>query len=109
MKTKLQIVDYDGRLDARMMARIERAVAKVPLAVADHKRPGCLRADWRDMLRKFVPQVFKQAWVYRGGSHLAIHASAPEKVKPARWSVDAQPSDWSEAGRCLFRIIEVSA
>lgn len=101
MKTKLALADYSGGLDERIMRRVERAVRLVPLEVPDKKRAGLIRADWRDLLPRFLQRVFPHAWIYRGGHHIAIHASPP---RPSHNPKLHQP----EAGACLFRVIETN-
>jgi hypothetical protein len=55
--------------------------------------------DWRKFafryLRRYLP---RHCWIYRGGRHLAIHASPPRGGKT--WM------QGGEAGKCLARICE---
>lgn len=100
--TSLVIVDCRSSLDAQLMARIAKAAALCPLQVPDKQNPFRIRADWRDLLPRFVSRMFPHAWIYRGGRHIAVHASPPRKDEFGRVQ---DP----EAGVCLFRIVESSA
>jgi hypothetical protein len=58
-----------------------------------------ITSDWRTFairyLRRYLP---RHCWIYRGGRHLAIHASPPQGGKT--WM------QGGEAGKCLARICE---
>ena len=111
MKTlSLFVDDVDETLDAGLVKKIQAAVRNVRV----HETGWLMKhlesvghaaslPDWRAYYQKFLQRQFPNAWIYRGGRHLAVHASPPA---PARHSPLA-PHHSPEAGRCLFRIIEV--
>ena len=106
-RTRLGISDLPYSLDTAKMARIERAVRLCPLTVADRTRPGFTRADWRDLMRKVVIRLFPHAYIYAGGSHIAVHATPPFVSSINRYGRPQHPDLDGQAGICLFRIIEI--
>lgn len=102
MKTILAVTDLDPALNADMVAVFE-TVARSP-----RERTRGLRVlhDWRDVAVRYLRRKFPHFWIYRGGRHIAVHASPPE---PVRHRLKIGESPWREAGRCLARIIEVTS
>lgn len=104
----LSVTDIDTALDARLVRKVEAACRNVKLSpngyFVRHIRQGEWPApDWRGYYAKLAQKFFPNAWVYRGGRHIAVHASPP--AEPRRISRH-QVAPGGEAGRCLFRIIE---
>lgn len=109
MKTlSLFVTDVDPALDPFLIKKLEAMVRNVRLTEGGWFRRGKKRRDdwpahdWRHFYLKTMAKLFPQGWIYRGGHHLAVHASAPPEPKRCR------PEPGAEAGRCLFRIIEVT-
>ena len=95
---KLVITDLVPTLDARMAAKVQAMCRNVRVTRDGYLRRGKRRDqwpadDWRAPYRRALKHVFPNAWIYRGGHHLAVHASPPPAFAP-------------EAGPCLFRICE---
>ena len=113
MKTfSLFIDDVDPELDADRLCQLQAAVRNVRINGGGYLvNRLALRAkslqiaqpadDWRVVYARYLGHQFPHAWIYTGGRHLAVHASPPDSP--------SQKNDWKpgEAGRCLFRIIEV--
>lgn len=83
---------------------------KVTLAISNVRtdRDGYVKPgkDWRDIFARFLRRTLpKDWWVYKGGHHIAVHASAP---RGNYISCGVQKFD-PEAGECLFRIVEVAS
>ena len=89
------MADVDDQLAPELIQKIQRAVSGVKISedgwIAPNQKRGFI--DWRSTYVRHCQRQFPEAWVYRGGHHVAVHASAP--------APDGQ------AGRVLFRIIEV--
>ena len=113
MKTfSLFMDDVDPTLDAAIVKKIQASVRNVRINGGGYLvNRLALRAkalqlaqptdDWRVVYARHLAHQFPHAWIYTGGRHLAVHASPPA---PATKANDWKPG---EAGRCLFRIIEV--
>lgn len=105
MKTlSLVIDDVDAELCPDLLAKMQAAVRRVRLTeggylVRGQRADDWPGKDWRHFYEKLLAKVFPHAWIYRGGHHIAVHASPPTPGKC--WS---EPG--GEAGRCLFRVLE---
>lgn len=106
MKTlSLVIDDVDAELCPDLLARLQAVVRRVRLTEGGYlvRRfgpddwPG---HDWRHFYERLMAKLFPHAWIYRGGHHLAVHASPPPEPERC-WG---EPG--GSAGRCLFRILE---
>jgi len=110
MKTTLKLVieDLDPDLGAPIVALFQRAAGSprqksgmVFMPRLGRKVGPLLIYDWRDVARRYLRRHLpKHCWIYRGGRHLAIHASAPAHGR--RW----MDTPGGEAGKCLARICE---
>lgn len=116
MKATLILVidDIQPDLDPAIVRRIQAATRRVRLDTEGFFRkggnpckPGNPRTsvkgteDWRYSYARMMKRIFPNAWIYRGGHHLAIHASPPPNRQARRWE-----DGGCEAGRCLMRICE---
>lgn len=102
MKAKtpfLRLVDVQEPMDDTLRRKLQ--------AVADNPRErvrGLLLVwDWRDVAVRHLRRRFPQFWIYRGGRHIAIHASPPPEPY---WTERGGRVERAEAGACLARIIE---
>jgi hypothetical protein len=109
MKLILLITDVVETLDSATVRRLELSVAHVRISESGELLKPKSEApfgDWRCAYQKWALRLFPNAWVYRGGHHIAVHASPP-KDRSKCWQL-AQPGDHhGQAGHCLFRIVEV--
>lgn len=107
MKTlSLVIDDVDAELCPDLLAKMQAAVRRVRtteggwiIAKGRSEKHGPM--DWRFIYERFLQRQFPQAWIYRGGHHVTVHASPP--AEPKQFGRGPQ----GEAGRVLFRIIEI--
>lgn len=94
----LVLVDLTPNLSPEIVARLQKSVCKTRY---ERPRKGrmLLRWIWQQPMIRYLQRIFPEAWFYRGGNHLAVHASPPPPTltQPARLS--------GEAGQCLFRIV----
>ena len=111
MKTTLKLVieDLDPDLGAPLVALFQRVAGsprQKPFVFTRDAKPRFgarprFGYDWRDVacryLRRYLPKN-GQCWIYRGGRHIAIHASPPHGGR--QWM------QGGEAGKCLARICE---
>jgi hypothetical protein len=97
---KLALVDLEPTLGPELVAAFE-TVAASPRERVQGLR---IRHDWRDVGVRFLQKKFPKLWIYRGGRHLAIHASPPPVE---RHNLKLGERQDLSAGRCLARIIEV--
>ena len=97
----LLLVDLYPALNGRL---VERA-RKICRAKRQRCRGGRVLHDWRDTARRYLIKIFPNAWIYTGGSHVAVHASAPERIRCDR---TGRQVNNGEAGACLFRVIEIN-
>ena len=104
---KLVITDLIPTLDARLAAQVQAMCRNVRITQAGFLRRGPRRQadqwpgpDWRHYYQRTLKRLFPNGWIYRGGHHLAVHASPPPDRRRS----------WQEppgvAGQCLFRICE---
>lgn len=96
-KPKLAVVDLDPHLNSEICAAFEKVAASARERVVG----VMLVYDWRDVAVRYLRRRFPQFWIYRGGRHIAIHASPPPEARGGRTGRDDH-----EAGRCLARITE---
>ena len=99
------MTDIDPVLDARLIGKIQAACRNVKLSrsgyfVRGKRRDNWPANDWRSYYEKLMRKLFPNGWVYRGGHHVAVHASPPAQPKRS-WS---EPD--GRAGRLLFIIKE---
>jgi hypothetical protein len=96
----LFIEDIDESLGADLVRKIKLGTSNVT-----HFDGWIIRADfhrdWRPIYKKWFQRIFPHAWIYTGGRHLAVHASPPANPNHHRNEPDG------EAGRLLFRVIEI--
>lgn len=98
---KLAVVDLEPTLGPELVAIFDY------IASSPRSRSTNLRVfwDWRRCACRYLRRKLPQFWIYRGGSHIAIHASPPRPINLDRLG---QPKPGHhEAGRCLARIVEV--
>ena len=108
----ISVVDILPSLDPVLIKKIKAACRSVKLTRNGYfrRRNGrqqdcCPDSDWRKFYHRTVKAYFPHAWVYQGGHHLAVHASAPRGPYFTRKSGVV---DDNQAGQCLFRIVETS-
>ncbi len=97
---KLAVVDLEPTLNRDIVTVLD-SVAASPRERVKGLR---LRHDWRAVACRYLSRKFPGFWIYRGGRHIAVHASPP---KPERHDLKIGEQQDNEAGRCLARIIEV--
>lgn len=88
----LAVVDLHDGLGPELVNAFKRCAAS-PRQRVRKDNPLLWRYDWRAFAVRYLRRVLPNAWIYRGGRHLAIHASPPRHRE-------------AEAGACLARIIE---
>lgn len=59
--------------------------------------------NWSPAAIQALRDIFPKGWIYRGGSHLAQHASPPSAPRRARLGIAAPGG---EAGYCILRMVE---
>lgn len=101
----LAVVDVDADLAAPLVRKLQAACRNVRLTntgyfIRGRRRDDWPGYDWRRYYAKLLDRLFPSGWVYRGGHHLAVHASPPAQPRLCR------PAPGAEAGRRLFAIVE---
>ena len=89
----IMLADLDRELTQDIVSRVLQ-IAAAATANANAKR------DWRPDAEKALAQVFPNGWTYRGGSHVALHASPPKD--PRR----GMAQDEGRAGQRLLMLVE---
>jgi hypothetical protein len=101
VKSFLHLTDVNPVLAADVVDRARPVVKIKRLAMPRRVRRSDGSAftgvrTWQEVAQRVLVKQFPKAWIYRGGRHVAVHASAPDRKT-------------NEAGACLFRIIEISS